>query len=293
MDQPATMSGAPLADAELPSLDDTDIAVVDRPEASADPSAALEAIDVTVRFGGLVALNKVSIRVAPGEILGIVGPNGAGKTTLFGALSGLTRPVAGDVYLAGDRVTTLAPQDRARRGLARTFQRVQLFPELTVREHLVLAYRMRRPHPGFVRSLVGPGRPRHDTDEIERVDQLLEDLGLMPVRDAQAVALPLGTARLVEVGRALAFGPSVLLLDEPSSGLDSHETEQVARMLTDVRDREGISLLFVEHDFELVLRLSDRVDVLDFGTKIASGRPAEIRANKDVLDAYVGTTREL
>jgi ABC-type branched-subunit amino acid transport system ATPase component len=244
-----------------------------------------------MRFGGLAALDDVSTAVRPGMILGVVGPNGAGKTTLFGVLSGLLQPTRGDVLMEGDRVTTRSPQYRARRGLLRTFQRVQLFAELSVREHLQLSYRSLHRRQSYLRDLLGLDLRAHDPTETERVDQLLDDLGLGDVRHQPAAALPLGTARLVEVGRALAAGPKVVLLDEPSSGLDSRETEQLAAVLLRARDREGVALVLVEHDLELVLGLSDRVDVLDFGRMIASGTPAGVRSDPEVQAAYIGTER--
>lgn len=189
--------------------------------------------------------------------------------------------------MAGERITGRTPQDRADRGLMRTFQRAALFAELSVREHLELAYRTRHVRQSYGRDLLGLGR-RGDAAERERVDQLLDRLALSDVQDYPAAALPLGTARLVEVGRALAATPKVVLLDEPSSGLDSRETHDLAAVLVAAREEEGVALVLVEHDLELVLGLSDRVDVLDFGRRIASGTPAEIRADPAVQAAYIG-----
>jgi ABC-type branched-subunit amino acid transport system ATPase component len=251
----------------------------------------VEARGVTVRFGGLAALDDVSVRVEPGRILGIVGPNGAGKTTLFGVLSGLLQPSRGDVFIEGERVTHLPPQKRARRGLARTFQRAHLFAELTVREHLELTYRWLHGRQSYLRDLVGLGSRAREDDERERVDRLLENLGLTHVQHQPANSLPLSTARLVEVGRALAGTPKVVLFDEPSSGLDSRETEQLASVLLRACQDEGVALVLVEHDFELVVGLSDRVDVLDFGRLIASGTPGEVRSDPVVQAAYIGTER--
>jgi branched-chain amino acid transport system ATP-binding protein len=249
--------------------------------------ALLAGRGITMRFGGLVALDQVDVAIAPASILGVVGPNGAGKTTLFGVLSGLLRPTAGDVFLDGTRITTSSPQARARHGLMRTFQRVQLFGELSVREHLELAHRTLHGKVSFARDLVGLGE-RPSAEEESRVDELLARLGLQGVEDRPAVALPLGTARLVEVGRALVGRPKVVLLDEPSSGLDTLETERLATVLSDARD-DGVALVLVEHDLELVLGLSDEVTVLDFGRVIASGTPAAVRADPAVQAAYIGT----
>jgi branched-chain amino acid transport system ATP-binding protein len=250
----------------------------------------LVAEDVTVQYGGVVALDGVGIDVAAGEIVGLVGPNGAGKTTLFGVLSGLVRPRRGTVVLDGTDVTRAGPQRRARRGLARTFQRLELFRELTVREHLVVA---RRVHEGrdrsFLRDLVGLGA-KPSPGERESVDGLLALLELEPVADRPVALIPLGTGRIVELARALAAEPRVVLLDEPTSGLDVHETERIATALRHVREERGVAFVVVEHDVELVLGLCRRVTVLDFGKVIATGEPAEIRASESVQAAYLGTT---
>ena len=258
-------------------------------DGSSDSPAALEAHGITVRFGGLVALNDVSIAVPPASIVGLVGPNGAGKTTLFGVLSGLLRPQAGDVFLGGRKVTHAAPSKRARLGLARTFQQLELFMGLTVREHLVLGYRIRHTRRRLWSDLVTAGAlHRPSREEDARVDHLLDLLALTSVADTAAASLPLGTSRRVEVARALATGPSVVLLDEPSSGLDHHETAQLGGALRSVVDEERVSLLFVEHDVAMVLGLSSQVAVLDFGVRIAYGTPDEIRNDPAVRAAYLG-----
>ena len=249
----------------------------------------IEARDVTVRFGGLVALSDVSIRVPPASIIGLVGPNGAGKTTLFGVLSGLLRPQDGEVYLMGRRVTHASPSKRARLGLARTFQQLELFLGLTVREHVTLGYRVRSERNRLWSDLLTAGSlHRTRPDEQERVEHLLDLLGLRDVADRPASALPLGFARRVEVARALATRPSVVLLDEPSSGLDIKETAQLAAALRTVVEEERVSLLLVEHDVAMVLGLSSEVAVLDFGVRIAYGTPDEIRADAAVRAAYLG-----
>ncbi len=248
----------------------------------------LIASDVTVRFGGVVALDSVSLEIPSRGIVGLVGPNGAGKTTMFGVLSGLVRPRNGRVELAGVDVTRASPQKRARLGLARTFQRLELFTELTVREHLVVAHRVRHKRDrSFARDLLGfGGQPV--PGEAALVDEILELLGLSDVGDRPVALLPLGTGRLVEVARALASEPRVMLLDEPTSGLGAHETEQLAATLEKVRDEREISLVLVEHDVELVLALADAITVLDFGKVIATGAPTSIRSDPAVQAAYLG-----
>jgi ABC-type branched-subunit amino acid transport system ATPase component len=251
----------------------------------------LAAQDVTVRFGGVVALDDVSLSVPAGSTVGLVGPNGAGKTTLFGVLSGLLRPRTGRVTMNGVDVTRRSPQHRARKGLSRTFQRMELFTELTVREHLVLARRVREGRErllGMARDLTGFGE-RPAPGEDAAVDDILALLGLEDVADRPALAVPLGTGRLLEVARALAAEPSVMLLDEPSSGLDVHETQQLGEALRRVRTERGISFVLVEHNVEFVLGLSDRITVLDFGKMLVEGTPDEIRNSPEVQAAYLGS----
>jgi ABC-type branched-subunit amino acid transport system ATPase component len=249
----------------------------------------LTARDVSVRFGGIVALDGVDLTVPASSVTGLVGPNGAGKTTLFGVLSGLLHPRAGRVLLDGVDVTRASPQRRARLGLARTFQHLELFTELTVREQLVVARRIHdRRDRSILRDLLGLGQ-RPSPGEDDAVDQLLTLLDLQSVEAKPATAVGLGTGRVVELGRALATEPRVVLLDEPTSGLDVHETERVAAALQVARAERGVAFVLVEHDVELVLDLCDTVTVLDFGRVIAHGPPASIRASADVQAAYLGT----
>jgi len=252
-------------------------------------SGRLECTGVTVHFGGLVALHDVDLAVSPATIVGLVGPNGAGKSTLFGVLSGLIRPTTGKVLMDGEDITNARPQLRAARGLARTFQHPELFSGLTVREHIVLGHRAKNAKRRIWLDLLTMGSLRpEDADEKAKVDELVVLLGLSSVADRPALGLPLGMARLVELGRALATSPNVLLLDEPSSGLDSSETEQFESTLRRVSQERGISVLLVEHDVELVMRMCSNIYVLDFGAMIAHGSPDEVRANTAVRSAYLG-----
>jgi branched-chain amino acid transport system ATP-binding protein len=255
--------------------------------------AALAASEITVRFGGLTALSAVSLEVQPGTIAGLVGPNGAGKSTLLAVLSGLLRPNSGRVHLHGDDVTNSSCRTRARKGLARTFQQPELFMGLTVREHLALAHRARVSPQRLWRDMLDPRSLLPPSkEESERVNELLELLRLTRVENAPVAALPLGILRLVEVGRALASEPNVLLLDEPLSGLDIKASENllaVFRQIVDQPDHK-VSLIMVEHDVAAVLSLSDIVFVLDFGERIAVGSPEEIRNDPAVRAAYLGDT---
>ncbi|MGX1809145.1 ABC transporter ATP-binding protein [Nocardia sp. NPDC055321] len=249
----------------------------------------LAARGITVRFGGLVALDDVDIAVPARSIIGLVGPNGAGKSTLFAVLSGLLAPSAGTVSMNGRDITRTSPRTRAKHGLARTFQHPELFSSLTVREHVVLAYRMK--HAGrriWTDLMTGRGLFRAPAAENRRVDELLDSLHLGRVAHLPAAGLPLGTARLVEVARALATDPEVLLLDEPSSGLDVRESDELSTTLRRLTTDHGVSLLLIEHDVELVFGMCDHVHVLDFGAEIAAGAPAAVRTDPAVRTAYLG-----
>jgi ABC-type branched-subunit amino acid transport system ATPase component len=254
---------------------------------SVDP--VLSADGVTVRFGGLVALSDVSVSVARGSITGLIGPNGAGKSTLYAVLSGLLTPVAGRIVFDGSDVTGSTAQQRARRGMARTFQHPALFDSLTVREHVVLADRMHRCRARLWRDALSFASLRKpNTAEDERVDRILDQLGLGPVAGRPVAGLPLGTSRLVELGRAMATEATLIMLDEPASGLDADERRLLAAVLQTINLDHGTSLLLVEHDLDLVMRLSQEVHVLDFGVRIASGTPDDVRRDPTVRSAYMG-----
>jgi len=249
----------------------------------------LEARGVVVRFGGLTALSGVDVIVPPASLIGLVGPNGAGKSTLFAVCSGLLKPTQGHVFLTGQDVTGATPQARAHLGLARTFQQPEMFMGLTVRQHVTLAYRVRKDRSRLWKDMFsGAGLRKPKSDEADRVQQLLDLLSLKDVAESMVDTLPLGTSRLVEVGRALASGPSVVLLDEPLSGLDANEAARLAEVLRRTVTDEGISLLLVEHDVAMVLSLCSRIFVLDFGQLIAEGSPDEVRHDPAVKAAYLG-----
>ena len=250
--------------------------------------AILSGTQVSVNFRGLKALQQVDIRVPEGAITGLVGPNGAGKSTLLGVLSGDVVAQHGTVRLGGKDVSGLAPEARVRHGLARTFQLPQLFDELTVREHLTLPRRLAQaPSRAWSDPLTGRFL-QPDVAEDHEVDALLASLGLEHVAGTPAGALPLGLGRLVEIARAAATHPKVILLDEPFSGLNPAESRLLSEALANISKAQDIALVLVEHDVEVVFGLSERVFVLDFGVLIAEGTPAEIRRNPAVRSAYLG-----
>ena len=238
--------------------------------------ARLDVAGVEVRFGGVVALRGVDLTVEPESVTGLIGPNGAGKTTLFNVVTGLQKAQSGRVRLDGQDISTLPPHRRARLGIARTFQRLEVFGSLTVRENILVAAEIRR------RWARDGSNPRRVADEV------IAQVGLSPVSRVRCDTLPTGMARLVEVGRALATRPSVLLLDEPSSGLDEQETDELGELLGRLA-AQGVAVLLVEHDVELVMSVCRRIHVLDFGRILAVGTPAEIQADPDVRAAYLGT----
>jgi branched-chain amino acid transport system ATP-binding protein len=248
--------------------------------------ALLLAEHLTVRFSGITALADVSLAVGQREVVGLIGPNGAGKTTLFNCLSGALRPNEGTVRFGGTAIGGLPTHKRARLGIARTFQRIELFSGMTVREHLVVAERARRRNGALWKDIFGTGRA--DAEERTRVDATLALLGLTADADRPIEALSLGRGRLVEVGRALMTEPRLLLLDEPSSGLDREETRALTETLRAVHQQHGTALLLVEHDIDMVLDLVERIYVLDFGTLIAEGPADEVLRDSRVREAYLG-----
>lgn len=254
--------------------------------ATLDMTAALEATEISKSFSGIIALRDLDLTVAVGERVGLIGPNGAGKTTFFNCVLGVLRPDAGTVLLDGRDISRLPVNARARHGIGRTFQRIELFAESTVREHLLIAERTRSGKGRLWKDLLGLGRPR--PDEIARCDEILELLGLADVADEPIEHLSLGKGRLVEVGRALMIQPRVLLLDEPSSGLDRGETARLAATLRTAQAERGFAILLVEHDVELVADFTERCYVLDFGTMIASGPTGEVLRDPVVREAYLG-----
>ncbi len=248
-------------------------------------SDLLSARGISVRFGGLHALDTVDLDVPPGQITGLIGPNGAGKTTMFNVLSGLIEPTAGTVFLAGRDITDWAPHRRGRAGMSRTFQRLELFARMSVEDNLTAAWESS--HRG---AIFGRGR----TERRRRVAEVMELVGLGSIAHRVAGELPTGLGRMVELGRALCTDPKVLLLDEPSSGLDLSETNRFSSVIQSLVAGAGqtgdqpLGILLVEHDMALVMEVCATITVLDFGRRIAQGTPAEIRGDPAVRAAYLG-----
>jgi branched-chain amino acid transport system ATP-binding protein len=253
-------------------------------------SAVLKAEGVTKRFAGIVALHDVSVEIGEGERVGLIGPNGAGKTTFFNCILGVLRPDDGRVELAGTDITGFPVHRRAQLGIGRTFQRIELFADSTVRDHLLIAERTRRGDGRLWKDLLGLGRP--SAEEVARADEVLELLGLVELADEPIERLSLGQCRLVEVGRALMTDPKLLLLDEPSSGLDRAETATLAQTLREVQADKGFAILLVEHDVELVASFTTRAYVLDFGRLLIDGPTGEVLGSREVRAAYLGDLDE-
>jgi branched-chain amino acid transport system ATP-binding protein len=244
--------------------------------------------DMSVRFGGIVALDKVSLDLNRGEILGLIGPNGAGKTTLFNCISGVIRPDGGSIFFDGHSLTYAPPHVRARLGVARTFQNLQLWPSMTVEENLMVPMDALGRRNTFSDALHMPFSAYAERASTERARAILHVLDLDRFRNTPAGDLPAGVQRRVEIARALAMRPKLLLLDEPAAGLDAAETSRLAELLHSVRERFHVSMLLVDHDMSLVMRVCDYVYVLDFGKLLARGQPAVIRNDPKVLAAYLG-----
>jgi branched-chain amino acid transport system ATP-binding protein len=240
--------------------------------------ALLEVRDVTVRFGGVTAVRGACLDAASGAVTGLIGPNGAGKTTLFNVVTGLCAPTTGTVSFAGEDITRRATHERARRGIARTFQRLEAFGSLSVRENVLVAAEIHR---------LSAARRGYRESPARVAGRLIERVGLDRYADRPADRVPTGVARLLELARALALAPRLLLLDEPSSGLSTAETRSFGALLRELA-AEGKAVLIVEHDMDLIMRVCDDLHVLNFGEVIASGPPADVRADTGVQRAYLG-----
>ena len=248
----------------------------------------LEVRELTCRFGGLVALDRVSFAVQPGEIFGLIGPNGAGKTTLFNLISGVTAATSGAVLWRGEPITALPPHRRNRLGVARTFQNLRLFDGLSVLDNLLVALQ-RQPRSGAIAGLLNsPSHRRAEQQRLEQAWQLLEELGLSSQAEREAGTLAYGDRRRLEIARALATGPQLLLLDEPAAGMNPSEKDSLCELIGSLRRRHQLTVMVIEHHVPLLMKLCERMAVLDFGVRIALGTPEQVRHNPRVIEAYLG-----
>jgi branched-chain amino acid transport system ATP-binding protein len=248
----------------------------------------INATRVVKRFGGLMAVNKMDFNLEKGEIVSIIGPNGAGKTTFFNTITGIYKPEEGQILFNGKSLIGLRPDQIAERGISRTFQNIRLFSNMSVIENILVGM-----HPHLKQSAIDsllrlPSFKKEELASEKKAEELMEYVGVKGVGNELAKNLPYGAQRRVEIARALAADPLLLLLDEPTAGMNPLETEDAIKLFRRIRDEKGITVLLIEHDMRVVMNISERISVMDYGEKLAEGTPAEIRANPRVVEAYLG-----
>ena len=248
----------------------------------------LKAENLEKKFGGILALDRYNVRIHAGELVGLIGPNGAGKTTVFNLLSGVLNPTGGRIYFNGRDITRLRPDENAALGIARTFQNIRLFKELSVIDNIKIAFHMRLGK-GFWHTFFHTPAYRQTESEMERrANEFIELFDLASVRHMAAKNLPYGIQRRVEIARAMATLPRLLLLDEPSAGLNPSETEELKKILIDIHETYGLAIFLVEHDMQLIMNICQKIQVIDRGRMLSFGRPEEVRRDERVIEAYLG-----
>jgi branched-chain amino acid transport system ATP-binding protein len=250
----------------------------------------LDCVDITKRFGGLTAVNAVNLRVGKREIISLIGPNGAGKTTFFNCVTGFYNPEEGDFLLSGQSIKGARPDVIARRGIARTYQNIRLFSKLTAIENILVGMHKHVKSNLWTSIVNTPGNRREEQRALDKSIEILNYCGLKDRGDVVAANLAYGFQRRLEIARALALDPLILLLDEPTAGMNPQETDEMMHFIRQMRDDLGLTIFLIEHDMKLVMNVSDRVNVMNFGRKIAEGTPEEIQGNPEVIEAYLGSS---
>lgn len=287
------MSGAPETDPVKASKEESIIAEAARAlrrshQVIEDSDSSLRTMSCTIRFGGLCAVNELDMSVHKGEIYGLIGPNGAGKTTIFNLLTGVYRPTSGEIYFQGQRIDGLKSYEISRRGVSRTFQNIRLFPSMSVLENVMTACHRHAKQNLLDAVLRLPRFERDEREHREFAIELLEIFDLARVKDEGGTSLPYGKQRRLEIVRALATRPQLLLLDEPAAGMNPSEQEDLMKLIQQIRDRFGLTILLVEHNMKVVMGVCERIQVVDYGKSIALGVPEQIRTDPKVIEAYLG-----